>query len=222
MSETETKEVVVQPEPKGIVNTWCPTQIYRFLDEVEQDILFAIYEKYGGVVNQMILDKDCIFKSHNQITVYANHYKFKEKLGELRKKRATEIVSSLKSMKELAIENAYRILHSRNVFVYNRAGKQCFDEKGEPLIIEQLPYYKEIKAAWEIIKTELGEPTTIAKTDSTVSVEPITKITFNVVNKPRVHDANIHESNSEPHAIGRESNTGERVGDGHNMAGASQ
>lgn len=158
--------------------------VYRNLTPVERDLVFAFYEKYNGNITQMVLDKETPFKSYSQLHHYTKLYHFKDRLLASRLKMQEDVKARLMEAKMKAVQQAMRILESRNVFVYNRNGMQVFDSDGAPLIVEQLPYYKEIKAAWEIIKTELGEPTTIAKSDMTVSVRPLAKITYNIINEP--------------------------------------
>jgi hypothetical protein len=59
-----------------------------------------------------------------------------------------------------------------------------FDGEGKPVIVENLPFYKEIKVAWEIIKTELGEATSIQKNNVGFDDAPLAEITFEIVNEP--------------------------------------
>lgn len=157
---------------------------YRDLTQEEQDVLFAQYQKWNGNVNQLILDKEVLFKSYDQLHHYKHKYKFIEKYLEIRRKRAVEVLEQLKDGKTLALENAIRILKSRNVFVYNRNGTQVYDLQGNPLVVENLPFYKEIKTAWEIIKTELGEATSIQKNNVGFDDAPLAEITFEIVNAP--------------------------------------
>jgi hypothetical protein len=161
--KTATKEKVDKPK--------LPQ--YREVSPEEVEMLFAFYEKYGGNINQMALDKDIPFKSYNQLHHYCRKHEFKGKLVEVRLKRAKFVVENLHNAKNRAVERAMQLLESYNVFVYNKFGTQVFDKEGNPLIIEKLPYYKEIKAAWEIIKAELGEPTSIGKTDITSDGKPL-------------------------------------------------
>jgi len=160
------------------------TEKYRELTQEEQDILFAQYQKWNGNVNQMILDKEILFKSYDQLHFYKHKYKFVEKYLDVRRTRASEVLEQLRDGKTRAIENALRILESRNVFVYNRNGTQVFDGEGKPVIVENLPFYKEIKVAWEIIKTELGEATSIQKNNVGFDDAPLAEITFEIVNEP--------------------------------------
>jgi predicted nucleic-acid-binding protein len=150
-----------------------PYAVPRDLVEDEVDAVFALYDKYNGNINQMILDKDSLFKSYGQNHYYVHKYNFKERLAKTRRERIERVADSLQDAKAMAVENAIRILKARNVFVYNKFGGQVFDKDGNPLIVENLPYYKEIKTAWEIIKTELGEATSIGKNDITSGGQPL-------------------------------------------------
>lgn len=155
------------------IKPWDCNLKYRVLNIKERDFLFALYEKWSGRIYQIILDKDCPWKSYAQVSFYANFYHFRGQLLENRIKRNNEILTKIKDAKMKAIESAIDLLERRNVFVRNKNGVQLFDKDGKPLIVEQLPFYKEIKTAWEIIKVELGEPTTISKGDITSGGEKI-------------------------------------------------
>ena len=154
---------------------------YRVLSAKERDLLFAFYEKWNGNMSEMILDKDCPFKSYAQVHYYCHFHHFKEKFVEIRTRKAKEVVEKLGDAKIRALENAIRLLEPRHHFVYSKTGVQIFDLDGKPLIVEQLPYYKEIKAAWEIIKTELGEATSLGKTDLTSGGKPIQSNTITFI-----------------------------------------
>jgi hypothetical protein len=138
---------------------------FRDLSEDEVDLLIALYDKYNGNLNQMILDKDCLFRSYGQLHTYAHKYGFEDKMIEIKTKRQKDVIDSLQDSKIRAIQNAQRLLSPKHRFVFTKTGLQLFDKEGKPLIVEDLPYYKEIKTAWDIIKTELGEPTTISKSN---------------------------------------------------------
>jgi hypothetical protein len=140
-------------------------QEYRELTPDEQSMLVTYYDKHNGNINQLILDKDWILKSYPQVHHYCHKYEVKKKLVEIRTERAKEVIASLYDTKIRAIENAQRLLSPKHRFVFTKTGLQLFDKEGNPLIVEDLPYYKEIKTAWDIIKTELGEPTTISKSN---------------------------------------------------------
>lgn len=163
------ENTAAEPAPKAEAKK----QVYRSLSIKERDLLFAFYEKWNGNMSQMILDKDCPFHSYAQVHFYVHFHHFKEKHVEIRTQKAREVVDGLQDAKIKALENAIRLLQPQHRFVYNKSGMQVFDTDGKPLIVEQLPYYKEIKAAWEIIKTELGEPTNIHKNDITSGGEKI-------------------------------------------------
>lgn len=155
---------------------------YRALPPNERDLLFAFFEKYNGNMAQMVLDPDCPFKAYSQVRWYAKQYHFRERYVAIRQKRAAEVASQLQDAKVMALERAMEILRPHVTFVRTKMGVQLFDREGHPLIMEQHPFYKELKTAWEIIKTELGEPTTVSKTDITSKGEAITSVKVTVVN----------------------------------------
>jgi hypothetical protein len=166
---------------------------YRGITVKEKDMLFSFYEKHNGNMMAMIRDKDCIFKGYNQIRYYSNLFNFADRLVEIRRNRATEVVSRLGDGKIRALEHAMRLLEPKHTLLFDKRGLQVFDADNQPVIMETLPHYKEIQAAWEMIKTELGEPTTIGKTDITSKGQRIGKVQVVIVapthaNTPRPND----------------------------------
>lgn len=146
---------------------------YRPLTVPEKDLLFAIYDKHNGNVLGMIRDRECIFKSRNQVYYYRDLYYFKERLVQIRANRAKKVLDSLKDSKILVIEQASRMVETHQVPLKNKQGELLLDFDNQPIFYSVDPGHKEIKTAWEIIKTELGEPTTIGKHDHTSKGERI-------------------------------------------------
>lgn len=154
---------------------------YRALTIPERDLLYALYEKHHANMHALFLDPECLFRSYATIRYYAKLYHFYDRYIHNRQKKADEVLAQLKDAKIVAIENAIRMLKPHFDFVRTKTGTQVFDKDGQPVIVERHPYYKELKAAWEIIKTEMGEPTTIGKTDITSKGEAVSSINVNVV-----------------------------------------
>ncbi len=154
---------------------------YRLLNIKERDLLFAFYEKWNGNVYAMIRDRGCPFRGKNQLYFYKHYYNFEERLVLVSSKRCEEINNALKENKSLVIQKAYEMIQSKQTVLRNPlTGEPILDKDGQPIFVEHRPSFKEIKTAWEIIKTELGEPTQIAKGDLTSGGKPIraNQITF--------------------------------------------
>lgn len=146
---------------------------YRALNPKEKDTLFAYYDKHNGNMLAMTRDIDCPFKAHSQLRYYAKLYFFCERLDEIKRKRAEDVINSLKDSKVLAIRRAVGLIETRQVPLKNKVGDLLLDREGQPIFVEIMPDHKEVEAAWKIIKTELGEPTQIAKQDITSKGEKI-------------------------------------------------
>lgn len=136
---------------------------YRPISVPEKDLLFAMYDKHNGNMLSMTRDRECLFKGYNQIRYYADLYNFEPRLVEIRRKRAKKTLDSLKDSKILTIQQAIRMVETQQIPLKNKQGEVILDADGQPMFYEVDPNHKEIKTAWEIIKTELGEPTSIAK-----------------------------------------------------------
>ena len=146
---------------------------YRPLTVPEKDLLFAMYDKHNGNMLAMTRDRDCQFRAHSQIRYYAKLYYFQDRFIEIKRKRAHEVLDSLKDSKILAIQQAVQMIETRQIPLKNKLGDLILDADGQPMFYSVGPDHKEIKTAWEIIKTELGEPTTIGKHDHTSNGERI-------------------------------------------------
>lgn len=150
---------------------------YRALSIPERDFLFALYDKYNGNLSHMVLDPIAQFKAYSQVHYYIHYYNFRERYAELRRKKTQDVIDKLQDAKMMALERAMEMLRPYCSFVYTKTGVQVYDGDGKPMIIEKQPFYKEVKAAWEIIKTELGEPTSAATDKGT----GITNVVVNIV-----------------------------------------
>ena len=146
---------------------------YRALNVKERDTLFAYFDKHNGNMQAMTRDIDCPFKAHSQLRYYAKLYFFCERLDDLKRKRALDVINSLKDSKVLAIQRAVGLIELKQVPLKNKLGDVLLDREGQPIFVEISPDHKEVEAAWKIIKTELGEPTQIAKQDITSKGEKI-------------------------------------------------
>lgn len=147
---------------------------FRALPPHERDMLFSYYEKHNGNMLAMTRDMDCPFKAHSQIRYYAKLYFFYERFVEIRRNKAQEVIDSLKDSKVLAIRRAAEMLEVKQIpMVQPTTGQPVLDREGQPIYIEKPPTYKEIEAAWKIIKTELGEATQLSKSDITSKGQPI-------------------------------------------------
>lgn len=185
---------------------------YRALTIPERDLLYALYEKHHANMTNLYLDEECLFKSYATIRYYAKLYHFYDRYIAKRREKADEVLSALKDAKILSLENAMRMLKPHFDFVRTKTGLRVYDHEGHPVIVERHPFYKELKTAWEIIKTELGEPTSVSKTDITSKGEAITSVKVTVINgtgpasntglsaQPGEQEAN----NSEPRGDGQQ------------------
>jgi hypothetical protein len=146
---------------------------YRPLPVPEKDLLFAFYDKHNGNMIAMSRDRECQFKAYSQIKYYCALYHFHERYSQIKLERATKLIDSLKNSKILAIQQAVQLIETRQIPLKNKQGDLILDADGQPMFYSVGPDHKEIEMAWKIIKTELGEPTTIGKHDHTSKGERI-------------------------------------------------
>ena len=161
---------------------------YRPLQNEEREMLFAFYEKWNGNMLAMIRDHDSIFKGYTQVRYYADLYKFESRLVEIRQKRAKEVIASLGDSKILAIQQAIRLITPRQIPMKGKDGSAMTNVDGQPFFIEIDPEAKDVKVAWDIIKVELGEATTVGKMDHTTKGEKISGIEYVLPNAPKSNE----------------------------------
>jgi hypothetical protein len=112
---------------------------FRELNTEEQVALFAVYCKYQGNKIQMAKSGECTF-NRNILGYYEKIYDFKSRMLQDVADRANQDITITRE----------KLLEAKN-----KAIQRAID-------LLDLGYdYKNVKAAWEIIKVELGEPTTI-------------------------------------------------------------
>lgn len=121
----------------------------------------------------MSRDRDCTFKAYNQIKYYSAFYHFSERHVQIRTERATKVLDSLKDSKVQAIQQAVRMIQTQQIPLRDKKGNAVLDAEGNAMFVSVDPDHKELKTAWEIIKTELGEPTSIGKQDITSKGEKV-------------------------------------------------
>lgn len=134
---------------------------YRNLKKSEIDLLIALYDKYNGNVKAMSRDDDCQFKSTGQLFYYKKLYDFQSNLDRFRAIKVAiyqrNAIQRLSEAKIKVLERVFELLYPKTVKI--AVGEDIID-------IEKEPNYKEIEMAYKIIKTELGEPTTITKNEN--------------------------------------------------------
>lgn len=124
--------------------------VFKELNVKEQEALFAIYSKYNGNISVMAKAKDCPYKNRTQLSFYRNSYNFKNKLFQ-------NITDNTNKEIEITRE---KLMEAKNKAI------------SKAINLLDIGYdYKQIKAAWEIIKVELGEPTNINFNNNTNDTE---------------------------------------------------
>jgi hypothetical protein len=133
--------------------------------------MFIIFDKHNGNLSGMARDSESLFHSREQLRYYRDMFGWDAKLVQIRAQRSREVIENLGYAKVRAIQRAMELLESREVEIVTKIGV---------VTVTKDPMYKEIQAAWEIIKTELGEPTSITKsenkTDLSVVEESVSKL----------------------------------------------
>ena len=145
-------QIILDPKIKLL-----PPPKFRSLEEEEEEMMFALFDKHGGNLLALSKDPESLFKYRTQIRYYRDLYGWASKLTQIRSQRAQDIISSLEHAKIRAIQRAMELLETRTVEVLSF---------GSIVNIKKEPSFKEIQTAWEIIKTEMGEPTSISKTEN--------------------------------------------------------
>jgi len=130
----------------------------RDLNKNEQEALFSLYCKHNG--NCSAVGRDENNKYHRNIVLeYAKRYGFEnirlKKVAKEAEQFKKDWNKKLKEGKMKAIEKAMELLDTKT---YNRV-----DKNNDIVEITSYPDGRDIKTAYEILKVELGEPTTISR-----------------------------------------------------------
>lgn len=137
---------------------------FRDLKPGEPEALFKLYDKYNGNCSKIVKDVDCQFKSRKQVAYYRDRYDFIPKFSRIVSQRAqaykNKIIGSLEKKKLRALERVFELLENQQI--------EAVDKEGNLISIPKKPTYKELEAAMRIIKTELGEPSMIHKSENVI------------------------------------------------------
>lgn len=137
-------------------------QEYRELKPEEEEALFANFCKNNGVVQEMIKDPQCKYRSADVVGFYRKKYEFTERFAKIRaeeaKQEREEWKEKVKQGKLAAIQRAIELMQPREIPIFD---KKTGEPTGEMATI--YPSSKDIKIAWEILKIESGEPTHITR-----------------------------------------------------------
>jgi hypothetical protein len=120
-------------------------------------MMFIIFDKHNGNLAAVSRDPESLFHSREQLRYYRDMFNWDTRLVQTRAQRSKDVIENLAYAKVRAIERAMELLESKQVDVVTKVGV---------VTVTKDPMYKEIQAAWEIIKTELGEPTSITKSET--------------------------------------------------------
>ncbi len=145
---------------------------YRNLTQEEIDLIIILLHEHKGVLDSLIKDPRSPVRGNGTIHYYKRKYNLLAKLGEYRKELVDQYkkdsLSILGNAKVRAIQRAMELLEDREMDVMDKSGRM--------ITLTVKPGHKEVKCAWEIIKTEMGEVTKITKEDITSNGENINQI----------------------------------------------
>ena len=136
-----------------------PKQERRELKPDEIEALFNIYDIHKGNVSAMSVDKNCLFKDRNQISDYRDKHDFVGRYQQLSAKRTEK---AKKEREEFVREGINEAVKKAREILDTKIGLTKLGVR-----VELEPTSKDIEIAWKILKTEAGEPTTIAKNENT-------------------------------------------------------
>lgn len=120
--------------------------------------LFINYEKHNGNITAMSRDNTCVYNSRDPITFYVKKHNFPDRLRHYR----TEIIENWKKTHKEMLGTARAALLNR-AFELLQDREYDVVSQGQILTAQKPPSSTDIKVAWEIIKSELGEPTKITE-----------------------------------------------------------
>lgn len=154
------KELKLIPGQKRKTGTKYP---FKNLKKTEIDMLVIMYDKHNGNLSSLHRDSNNQFGSLPKLSYYKKLYNLDAKLNEFREdlmERYTENKALiLGRAKNLVIMQALKMATTKEVTFYDK-------KKSEMITMEMDPNAKELDVAYKIIKTELGEPSSITKQEN--------------------------------------------------------
>jgi len=138
--------------------TKAEQDMYRKLSDIEQDIMYLVYVRNSGNHSLMAKDPDSVTKANSIIGYWARLYDWNEKFL---KEKQERIEKEKKMLEETLLEGKLSAIKQAVVLLQVREEKAISLLNGKSFTRTVYPSNKDLKVAYEIIKTELGEPSTI-------------------------------------------------------------
>jgi hypothetical protein len=135
---------------------------FRNLAKHEIDKLIVLYDRHNGNLTAVSNDPDTPFRTRHQLHHYKKLYDFDTLLSQFRKSLIEDYkkhkIDILSRAKVQIIDQAMRLIQTRQIEVLSKITGEKFDVTVDPTA-------KDLEIAYKIIKTELGEPVNISKTE---------------------------------------------------------
>ena len=160
---------------------------FRELTEVEEETMFLVFCRNFGNYSMTARDPQSIVKDNSCIAYWAKLYDWFTRMHKNTQERLEnqkkEIDRRLVEGKYDAIKRAFWLIQARKV-------KKRSMLTGVEYEVDLEPTSKDIKIAYEIIKTELGEPSKVLHNLNTNEVDQDTIDALDAINKLIEGDAN--------------------------------
>lgn len=137
------------------------------LCEEDKKLLLNLFVCHNNVLANVLKDPRSKWRARTQVQYYRDKYNFKEIankiLVEKLEKEIDEMRDKLLEGKKETIKSAIELAKIKTVQVLDTNNQPVLDSDGLPMYETILPQGKDLRTAWEIIKTELGESTKITE-----------------------------------------------------------
>ena len=183
---------------------------FRELTEIEQDIMFLVFCRNFGNHSMVARDTESIVKDKSCIGYWAKIYNWHDRM---RKETKERLENQKKEVESRLIEGKYDVIKRAFWLVQGRKVKKRSMLTGVEYEVDLEPTSKDIKIAYEIIKTELGEPSKVLHNLNTNEVDQDTIDALDAINKLIEGDANKQPKQNNPRTSAEVVQGGESTSD---------
>lgn len=153
---------------------------FRELTEDEEKIMFLVFCRNFGNHSMTARDPDSIIKDNSCIGYWARIYDWHARM---RKETQERLENQKKEIESRLLEGKYDVIRRAFWLVKDRRVKKTSMLTGVEHEVDIEPTSKDVKIAYEIIKTELGEPSSVRHNLNTNEVDQDTIDALDAINK---------------------------------------
>ena len=153
---------------------------FRELTEDEQDLMYNLFCLHFGNCSMVGRSKESIVKGKDCISYWAKLYDWDDRMRTETDKRVQELKKAINAK---LVEGKQRAISRALWLLEERQEEKVTSETGKKYKVKIVPSNKDIKTAYDIIKTELGEPSSVKQNLNVNEADEETVKALDAINK---------------------------------------